>query len=88
LTDTVGKITAHRARSTIATALYNAPQGLSIGELGQWLGHKDVRSTQHYAKLHPTRLAKSIARANQNSRLVQVLVDPAAAGKVEPAIFY
>jgi len=84
----MGKITAHRARTTIASALYNAPEGLSIGELGQWLGHKDIRSTQYYAKLHPTRLAKSIARANKNSRLIQVVVDPTAAAKGEPAIFY
>jgi integrase len=88
LRDAMGKITAHRARATIASALYNAPEGLGIGELGQWLGHKDMRSTQYYAKLHPTRLAKSISRANKNSRLIQVLVDPAAIAKGEPAIFY
>jgi hypothetical protein len=76
------------ARATIASALYNVPEGLGIGELGQWLGHKDVRSTQYYAKLHPTRLAKSISRANKNSRLAQVLVDPSAIAKGEPAIFY
>lgn len=87
LRDALGKITAHRARTTIASALYNAPEGLSIGELGQWLGHKDIRSTQYYAKLHPTRLAKSIARANKKSRLIQVVVDPTAAAKAEPAIF-
>ena len=86
--DAIGRITAHRARSTIASALYNAPEGLTIGELGQWLGHKDFRSTQHYAKLHPTRLAKAISRANRNSRLATVLVDPAAVAKGEPAIFY
>jgi integrase len=88
LEDSIGRITAHRARSTIASALYNAPEGLTIGELGQWLGHKDFRSTQHYAKLNPTRLAKAISRANKNSRLATVLVDPAAAAKDEPAIFY
>ena len=86
--DTRGNITAHRARATMASALYNAPEGLTIGELGEWLGHKDLRSTQHYAKIQPTRLAKSIARANKNSRLVQVIVDPAAVAKGEPAIFY
>jgi hypothetical protein len=39
-------------------------------------------------KLHPTRLAKPISRANKNSRLAQVLVDPSAIAKGEPAIFY
>jgi hypothetical protein len=86
--DTRGNITAHRARATMASALYNAPEGLTIGELGEWLGHKDLRSTQHYAKIQPTRLAKSIARANKNSRLIQVMVDPSAAARSEPAIFY
>jgi len=86
--DTRGNITAHRARATMASALYNAPEGLTIGELGEWLGHKDLRSTQHYAKIQPTRLAKSIARANKNSRLIQVIVDPAAVAKGEPAVFY
>lgn len=33
-------------------------------------------------------VGKSIARANKNSRLIQVLVDPTAAAKGEPAIFY
>ena len=49
----MGKITAHRAWTTIASALYNAPEGLNTAELGQWLGHKDIRSTQYCAKLHP-----------------------------------
>ena len=86
LQDARGKITVHRARATIASALYNAPEGLGISELGQWLCHKDIRSTQYYAKLHPTRLAESIARANKNSWLIQVLMDPTAAAKGEPAI--
>lgn len=86
--DTRGNITAHRARATMASALYNAPEGLTIGELGEWLGHKDLRSTQHYAKIQPTRLAKSIARANKNSRLIRVMIDPSAAARSEPAIFY
>ena len=72
----------------MASALYNAPDGLTISELGEWLGHKDLRSTQHYAKIQPTRLAKSIARANKNSRLIQVMIDPASAAKGQPAIFY
>ena len=58
--DTMGKITAHRAWTTIASALYNAPEGLNTGELGQWLGHKDIRSTQYCAKLHPARLANRL----------------------------
>ena len=35
----MGKITAHRAWTTIASALYNPPEGLKIntGEFGPWL---------------------------------------------------
>jgi len=54
LQDAIGKIAGHRARTTIATALYNAPEGLSIDELAQWLGHKDVRSTQPRDPRRPT----------------------------------
>ena len=55
------------------------------------MAHKDIRSTQYCAKLHPARLANRLqgqTRANKNSRLIQVLVDPTAAAKGEPAIFY
>ena len=86
--DARGRITAHRARATLASALYNAPDGLTLDELGTWLGHKDLRSTRHYARLHPTRLVRSVARANQQARLVPVLLDPGAAGRGEPALFY
>lgn len=86
--DARGRITAHRARATLASALYNAPDGLTLDELGTWLGHKDLRATQHYARLHPTRLVRAVARANQQARLVPVLLDPAAAGHGAPALFH
>jgi hypothetical protein len=76
--DARGRITAHRARATLASALYNAPDGLTLDELGEWLGHKDLRSTQRYAKLHPTRLVRAVARASLQARLVCGL----------PALFY
>jgi len=82
--DERGAITSHRARATLATLLYNAPEGLSIFELMQWLGHKDPGTTQHYARVKPTRLAAAYSKAERNSRLVEALVDTKAdvTGKV------
>jgi hypothetical protein len=37
--DARGKITSHRARSTIASQLYNAKEPMSLFELQGWLGH-------------------------------------------------
>ncbi len=86
--DERGAITSHRARATLATLLYNAPEGLSIFELMQWLGHKDPGSTQHYARVKATRLAVAYSKAERNSRLVEALVDTKAdvTGKVN--IYY
>ncbi len=86
--DARGRITSHRARATIATLYYNCPDGLTGPEIQAFLGHADFRSTRSYIKATPTKLAKSVARANKNSRLVKVLVDPHAAVQGEPAIFY
>ena len=52
--DARGRITSHRARSTIATQLFNAKQPLSLFELQAWLGHSSPHSTQHYARISPT----------------------------------
>jgi len=86
--DERGAITSHRARATLATLLSNAPEGLSIFELMQWLGHKDPGTTQHYARVKPTRVAVAYSKAERNSRLVEALVDTKAdvTGKVN--IYY
>src|SRR5258708_26451748 len=86
--DERGRITSHRARATIATLYYNCLDGLTGLEIQAFLGHADFRSTRCYIKATPTKLAKSVARANKNSRLVKVLIDPHAAVQGEPAIFY
>jgi integrase len=39
-TDVRGKITSHRARSTIASQLYNAKEPMTLFELQAWLGHR------------------------------------------------
>ena len=76
--DARGPITSHRARSTIASQLFNAKEPMSLFELQEWLGHRSPASTQHYAKLTPTKLAKSYADAGyfgRNTRVIEVLID-------------
>lgn len=74
----LGQITSHRARSTIATQLYNAEEPMTLFELQAWLGHRSPETTQHYAKITPTTLAKAYDDAGyfaRNVRTVEVLVD-------------
>jgi integrase len=76
--DARGRITTHRARSTIATQLYNARQPLTLFEVQAWLGHSTPQSTQHYARLTPTKLARAYTDAayfQRNLRTIDVLID-------------
>jgi len=86
--DERGAITSHRARSTIATALYNAPDGMTIWELMQWLGHKNPSSTQQYARANPTKVAVAYEKAERNSCLVEVLVDHQADADGSVKVYY
>lgn len=94
--DARGRITSHRARSTIATQLVNAQDPMTLFELQQWLGHKHPSSTLYYAKITPTRLARSYRDAGyfgRNLRHIEVLVDGEAvrsgmAAQGEPWKFY
>jgi integrase len=76
--DVRGNITSHRARSTIASQLFNARDPMSLFELQQWLGHRSPASTQHYVQITPTKLAQSYSDAGyfqRNLRRVEVLID-------------
>ncbi|WP_337311207.1 tyrosine-type recombinase/integrase [Candidatus Aeolococcus gillhamiae] len=76
--DARGRITSHRARSTIATQLYNAKDPMTLFELQAWLGHRSPASTQYYAKITPMTLAKAYNDAGyfaRNVRAIEVLVD-------------
>ena len=76
--DARGRITSHRARSTIATQLYNAKDPMTLFELQAWLGHRSPASTQYYAKITPMTLAKAYTDAGyfaRNVRAIEVLVD-------------
>jgi integrase len=79
--DARGGITSHRARSTIASQLFNAKEPMTLFELQEWLGHRSPSATQHYAKVTPTKLAKAYADAGyfaRNVRAIEVLVDQQA----------
>jgi hypothetical protein len=93
--DARGRITSHRARSTIATQLFNARQPLSLFELQAWLGHSTPQSTQHYARVIPTKLARAYTDAayfQRNLRTIDVLIDQetvrAGAAAGQPWRFY
>lgn len=76
--DARGKITSHRARSTIASQLFNAKEPMSLFELQKWLGHKWANSTQYYLDISPTKLANSYRRSGyfaRNVRTIEVLID-------------
>jgi len=84
--DVRGKITSHRARSTIASQLYNAKEPMTLFELQAWLGHRSPASTQHYAKISPTTLSKAYSEAGyfaRNLRTIEVLIDRDAVGSGE-----
>lgn len=96
-TDSRGALTSHRARSTIATQLLNAPEPLSIADLKEWLGHKHFSSTRHYAAILQRRLTAAYRKADyfaRNVRTIQVLVDResilsgAATGGEQPWKYY
>ena len=76
--DARGRITSHRARSTIASQLYNAKEPMTLFELQAWLGHRSPQSTQHYTQITPTRLAQAYVDAGyfaRNLRTIEVLID-------------
>ncbi|MQA81660.1 MAG: tyrosine-type recombinase/integrase, partial [Streptosporangiales bacterium] len=94
--DVRGNITSHRARSTIASQLYNAKEPMTLFELQAWLGHRSPQSTQYYAKISPTTLARAYTDAGyfaRNVRTIEVLIDrdaitTGAAANGEPWQYY
>ncbi|MGH3327265.1 MAG: tyrosine-type recombinase/integrase [Streptomycetales bacterium] len=76
--DVRGNITSHRARSTIASQLYNAKEPMTLFELQAWLGHGSPETTQHYAKITPNTLTRAYRDAGyfeRNVRTIEVLLD-------------
>jgi integrase len=76
--DARGSFTSHRARSTIASQLFNAREPMTLFELQEWLGHRSPVATQQYVKITPTKLARAYADAGyfgRNLRMIEVLID-------------
>jgi integrase len=69
--DVRGNITSHRARSTIASQLYNAKEPMTLFELQAWLGHRSPQSTQFYAKISPATLTRAYDDAGYFARNVR-----------------
>jgi integrase len=79
--DVRGAITSHRARSTIASQLYNAKEPMTLFELQAWLGHRSPQSTQFYAKISAQTLTRAYTDAgyfSRNIRTIEVLIDRGA----------
>ncbi len=76
--DARGSISSHRARSTIASQLFNAREPMTLFELQAWLGHQSPATTQHYVSTSPTKLTQAYKDAgyfSRNVRAIEVLVD-------------
>ncbi|MEY9932447.1 integrase [Catenulispora sp. GP43] len=87
--DVRGAITSHRARSTIASQLYDAKEPMTLFELQAWLGHSSPESTRHYAKITPNTLTRAYRDAGyfeRNVRTIEVLIDRDAIASGQAAV--
>ena len=60
------KLTSHLARHTFATWVLS--HDVPVEDLARMLGHKDVRTTQHYAKILPTTIQRHAENLNNSIR--------------------
>jgi integrase len=78
--DVRGNITSHRARSTIASQLYNAKEPMTLFELQAWLGHASPETNRHYAnsqELHQTGEKPQVSRSGDCRNGVPLVLMPA-----------
>ena len=61
--DARGTITTHGCRATTLSKLYHAKDPMSPVEIKDWVGHKDLSSTQRYLLASVNRLAKKYVNA-------------------------
>lgn len=83
----LGPITSHRARATIATQLATAETPMSVLDVKDWLGHKEVRSTLRYLHRPHEKLAESYRAAEvlSNVRRLNTLTGAPTEMKSQPA---
>jgi integrase len=78
-TDSLGAITSHRARATVATKLANGDSPMKVQEISSWLGHKNIESTLHYVSRPHEQLARSYEAAeflSNSLRQLHTLTEP------------
>lgn len=76
--DARGRLTSHRARTTIASQLANAPEPMPLLVLQDWLGHRTPRATLHYVRASGSTLTHAYRQADyfaHNIRTMTVLID-------------
>lgn len=76
--DARGRITSHRARSTIASQLANTKDPMTLLELQAWLGHRHPASTLSYVTVKLAKMAGAYLDTRyfeRNLRMVEVLLD-------------
>lgn len=72
---------SHRARSTIASQLYDAEEPMALFELQAWLGHRDLNSPPSTTPKSPLTHLPGLPRCRQfgrNVRTIEILIDPDA----------
>jgi len=84
LTDAKGAITSHRGRSTRLTLLRLC--GMSLEDLAEYAGHKDMGTIKRYARTFPIHLHRKVAQADTLSREIEGLIDLDAAAQGKPAL--
>lgn len=60
-------ITFHIARRTFATTI-TLSNGVSIESVGKMLGHTNIKTTQHYAKILDLKISNDMAALKQKFR--------------------
>jgi integrase len=83
-TDTKGRFTGHRGRSTRITLLRRC--GMDLDVLAEYAGHKNTATIRHYARTDPLQLHRKIAKADALSYIIEGLIDVDAAGRGQPSV--
>lgn len=77
-------VTPHRLRHTLATQLIN--NGMPLASVGKLLGHRNLNTTQHYARLYEQTVKEQFEAAIQQVEGIAVTDWPQPATVSEPAL--
>lgn len=82
--DTKGRFTGHRGRSTRITLLRRC--GMELSDLAEYAGHKNLAAIRHYARTDPLHLHRKVAKADALSQIIEGLIDLEAAAAGQPCM--